>query len=151
MKLSLNHIIHCRMTWEPPSTVFVGQAMQTPTVHPPATPTIMGLHGLSWKDSAGSIPNVVRPHIAEKTAPHWRPSLDPAIRLLDRDIQQHRRQKAQNTAHGSRPIATSKTGPATPHALTAVPPTTRWPTLKLFHTSHGSGPREHVGGNPQSS
>ena len=34
--LDTHHIIHCRMPWKAASTVFAGQNMQTPTVHPPA-------------------------------------------------------------------------------------------------------------------
>ena len=67
--LSLSHIIHCRMTWEPASTVFAGQAMQTPTVHPPATPTIMRFAWLVLKIQCWLYPQCcATPHRGENSA-----------------------------------------------------------------------------------
>ena len=52
MKRSLNHIIYCRMVFEAASTVFSGQAMQTPTVQPPAAATKLGNANISAPSEA---------------------------------------------------------------------------------------------------
>ena len=46
-KPCLPAFIYCRMSFEAASTVFAGQAMQNPTVHPPAEATKTGNANIS--------------------------------------------------------------------------------------------------------
>ena len=67
LKRSLNHIIHCQVSWKAASTVFAGQALQTPTVHPPPqrqewgiqtpAPTLRAMATLKFSEPSSAEPH----------------------------------------------------------------------------------------------